>query len=380
MDALCAASREKWRSRMAGFFFLLWMFPCAYVWGQSRLEPNLLVLKNGRVVEGRISQNAGGYVVEVKNGSMLVPRTQALFLTTSKREAYAKLRSMMPRRSVKGNLILARWCLTNQLFTQARHEIREALKLEPNNDSARRMMTRLEKMLDPDADKTPKKKTRLEERLLSPAARSLSGLPQKTAGQFIGKIQPMLMNSCATAGCHGQGGRSQFQLLRVRLGNGGHRGRSERNLATTLAYINPRQPELSPLLTKPTGNHGRNGRPVFRGRAGSRQRELLRQWVYAVAQSSQPASSTRTSSISSSGDPNRLPPVKPGYQLTPAMKAIRSQAEQSRVLRDLYRKPDSNSTSRIRSSGRDAFDPEEFNKQNRRQRRSPLPPRRGSGL
>ena len=68
----------------------------------------MLILKNGRVVEGKISQNAGGYIVDLENGSMMVPRTQVLFPSTSIREAYTKLRNMMPRRSVKGNLILDR--------------------------------------------------------------------------------------------------------------------------------------------------------------------------------------------------------------------------------------------------------------------------------
>eukprot|EP00913_Durusdinium_trenchii_P013335 g12516.t1 len=245
--------------------------------------PTLLVLKNGRVVDGRITQNAGGYLVDFKNGSMLVPRSQVLLQAGSRREAYLKLREASPRKSITGNLRLARWCIVNQLYSQAKREINEALALNPSHGEARRMMVRLEEMLARDAKPEVRPRPTLAERMTAPPAKSLAGLSRDAARDFVGKVQPILMNSCATSGCHGPQSKNGFRLSRVRISNSGRRGLSERNLATTMRFIDPRRPDASPLLTKPTGNHGRRGQPVFRGRAGARQHELLRQWVRDVA-------------------------------------------------------------------------------------------------
>ena len=73
----------------------------APVGAQSTGNGTLLVLRSGKVVDGRISQNAGGYMVEYKNGSMLVPRSQVLLLAESRRDAYAKLKDALPRKSVQ---------------------------------------------------------------------------------------------------------------------------------------------------------------------------------------------------------------------------------------------------------------------------------------
>lgn len=340
---------------------------------QTRTEQTLLVLRNGRVVEGRIEQNAGGYHVVYDNGSMLVPRSQVLLLAESRKQAYAKLKDTLPRNSVKSNLRLARWCMSNLLYTQARAELREALALNPSHGETRRMMVRLDELLDPDSPRNQPRKQSFEERLMAPPTKSLAGLSRDSARLYVVKIQPMLMNSCATSGCHGPQAANGFRLSRVRISSGARRGSSERNLAATMRFIDPQNADASPLLVKPQGNHGRRGQPVFRGRAGARQQELLRRWVRSVARETSPPAvaqgkSQRRDQAVKSPDKRRKGASDYGYQTTPSIRAIRSQLEQRRVMNDL------------RSDGRpDAFDPKEFNRRTAREKRGPRdnPPSRG---
>src|SRR5690606_2765809 len=62
-----------------------------------------------------------------------------------------------------------------------------------------------------------------------------------------------------------------------------NRGAAERNLAMVLKYVDREQPQLSPLLTTPKGNHGGRGRTLWGGGRGAEQAETLRQWVLTLA-------------------------------------------------------------------------------------------------
>ena len=243
------------------------------------------------------------------------------------------------------------------------------------------MRTRIEAMLSPRAEE-PKKKPSIYERIAAPDVTALAGLSPNVSRRFVSRVQPILMNGCALAGCHGPKSSNGFQLVRVRLNGGNRRGVSERNLAATLRFVNVQNASRSPLLTTPMGNHGRRGKAVFRGRGGARQLEELRSWVREVVtdigtDGTKPAPaeagrvakpiSGRTQTGTQSGFGVRNP--GPRYQATPAMKAARARTRKRPVAgRNLPR------TSRRASSG-DPFDPAEFNRRSGRSA-PPTPPSR----
>jgi hypothetical protein len=344
-------------------------------------EPGVLLLKSGRLVHGRISESSGGFVVDLKNGRMLVPFNQVRMHAASAEEVYYKLRKTVPEGSVNYRLSLATWCLNNKLYNQARNEVRDVLKADPQNPTAGRMLKRIDALLDTKHDDSSQQRPSLAERLLAPEAKSLAGLSPNVAAAFVSRVQPILMNGCALAGCHGPRAKNDFVLLRVHLTSGSRRGQSERNLAAALRYVDVRRPESSPLLEKPKGNHGRRGRTIFRGRGGARQLEAIRNWVRMVANDSrtpadprnfpksrgsgsQPARSSMTARAI--GDPVVTPQLrdgfgngipKPDFQLTPAMRAARSRLRREANARG--RKP----PIRRKAKRGDPFDPEEFNRQ-----------------
>lgn len=329
----------------------------------------VLVMRTGRLVEGRISQSAGGYMVDLPNGRMLIPFTQVQLQADDRRDAYRKLRATIPAPTAENHVALARWCLTYQLYSETRAELREALRLDPQSQEARKTLARLNEILDPQQpeDEERPEPSRTLDGFEPPEVRSLAGLPRELAGDYMLKVQPILMNGCATARCHGPSSSNGLRLERVHFGRGSRRALSEQNLATVLRYVDPQDADRSPLLLVPRGNHGRAGRPIFRGPGGARQLESLQRWVRQVAVSNAAAPDDRppapaadaarldggpTPRRSARGTkPGARPGPAPGYQLTPAMRAVRDRLERRDILTEI-----------LRDERKDEFDPEAFNR------------------
>ncbi|MBW3542925.1 MAG: hypothetical protein KY476_21900 [Planctomycetes bacterium] len=255
----------------------------------------LLVLKSGRTIAGRIRHSSGGYVVEKENGRMLVPEEMVEFPARDLVDARRLYRRRNPHPTAAFHVSLARWCVTNQLFDEAREELREALAIDPHRVEALHMLRRLEEVLDPAPGKPqPPPAQRDEAGFEQPDATSLAGLSRDSAREFTTRIQPLLMNKCANAGCHGSQDDSPFRLQMVKAGFGAHRLHAERNLAAVLEQIDRDQPRRSPLLIASAGNHGKGGRPIFSGSFGSEQRAMLEAWVAMVAGELQVARPTKS--------------------------------------------------------------------------------------
>ena len=241
--------------------------------------PQILVLNNGRVVEGRISQSAAGYVVEKATGSMVVPFDQASFAAHNLRDAYTRMHERLRYgATAETHLQTARWCVTHQLYDEARAELRSALVLDEHNREARTMLVRLDEVLRPSSTANAAEPARTPDGFVEPEARSLAGLSSETARIFVNRIQPMLLNKCGNAACHGSAADNGFRLTHTRT----HRVFAERNLAMVLQFVNSDKPSESPLLVRPQGNHGVAGETIFNGPLGAEQLKALQEWVAAA--------------------------------------------------------------------------------------------------
>ena len=314
--------------------------------------PGVLVLKSGRAISGRISQNASGFVVEQPHGSIVVPFDFADFPASDLEDAVRQYHKRTPNPTAGFHVNLAQWCLQHQLLDEARTELHAALVLEPHRQDARHMLRRLDALLDPpEAPAAERAPIRQVAGFDVPEVTSLAGLDPEHARVFTERVQPILMNKCGNASCHGPAAENEFRLTRVRLTGGAHRVHSERNLAVTLRYVDQRSPDRSPLLVVPQGNHGRAGRTIFNGPFAQEQFQTLREWVRGVAAAKGGSAPPSQHPSLAAGDGPSADPLSG----TPDPYAI--PASPSSASRTYPAEP-----APVPAEPADAFDPEAFNR------------------
>jgi len=250
----------------------------------------ILVMRTGTVVTGKILLSGDLYEVQSTHGTMSVPVSLVKLRCANLREAYTRLReTAVSHHSANAHITLARWCLTNQMPREARRELENAILLEPDREDAKRLLRNVDETLDParknatlPRDPDPLRKAR-QLGVLPAETEALGGLSHNLALEFTRRIQPLLVKTCATAGCHNLESESGFKLHHVTPGENANRQATEKNLAAILEQIDVERPRASPLLVIPRGKHGRHGRPVFNGPRGDDQITELQRWVVSVA-------------------------------------------------------------------------------------------------
>lgn len=327
----------------------------------------LAVLTDGRIMRGNITRHAAGYYVERPGGTIFIPSEQVRCVARDLQDAYRQQREQMLDPTAAMLIQLAEWCISYRLYDEAGDELRRALRRDPQNETARRMLARLDDMLSTKPLRSVESARRDVYGVEVADVESLGGLSKDLAAEFTNKIQPLIMNKCGNAYCHGTAAENEFRLQHVRIGSANQRLASQRNLALLLKYVDVAQPEQSPLLTKTRGAHGGTTFALFSGASGAVQQELFTSWVTRVAEERQ----TEQQKLA-----RRTPLKAPGLPTTPKeTSAIQlASAEQSaplpvmntgqppRRLEDLTTTPDAEQNPRPVPRF-DPFDPAEFNRQ-----------------
>jgi len=335
---------------------------------ELRATPNdnssgILVLADGKVLDGRFLPRPDGYEVEVQGGRMFIESARVRFIARDFEDAYQRMRASFSELTPQSHMELARWCLTNKRTDLARREVLDALHKDPNRIDAQRLLQSLVQQ----SEQAPKSSggSGLSEfpSLARPAgpvpeARSLAGLSRSVSQDYTRHIQRILMNNCASAGCHGVRTTSSFQLT------SSHRGTSvsiaERNLAAVMKQIDLSRPSSSPLLSVLEGNHANTSAPLFRGRSGAVQMKTLRDWVGAVSNDIAPElneevrerqEQVQLASMSQSIEPESEAAFDE-TTMSPHGRVLTTKDTDVRFLQKASR-----------ANARDAFDPEKFNQQ-----------------
>lgn len=270
---------------------------CIVIWGLAALQSlsaqglgqtgkrSVLLMRTGRIMSGEIGESAGGYFVKNPAGNVLVPYESVLFEAKDLHELYTKQRNAMKYPTANSHLDLARWCITNQLYEEAKAELRDAIRLEPKRSEPQLMLRRL---TQPSAENQPTVEEKIKEEILkkqmaqAEEATSLTGISREQSAIFVRKIQPILLNKCGNANCHGSAGKSEFRLTQVTRRYGNHRIYAEKNLAEVLKWVDLDEAARSPLLIQPEQSHPQQGIMVFTGYAGRKQKQLIQEWVAGV--------------------------------------------------------------------------------------------------
>lgn len=346
---------------LLGGLALLAMTIGAEAQSQPQVINGLLVLDDGRVVTGNITILERGYMLTSSSGRSTIPFSNVTCHAKTLKEAYRKQRDAMTKPTAEQHVALARWCLTNRLYAAAEQEIHSALDLQPHHRAAIRLLKQFDEKKPKDEAFTNKKMRNMMDKMIIDqtfkTAEPIGGLDERLAQQFVSKIEPLMMNSCANTSCHGQETTSSFRLTHKWNLRGNTRHITDRNLEQVLRQIDPGKPENSPLLTVLNGSHGGYGQPVFRGAKADYQRKLLQQWTLAVGNSLLENDGQLTDNEKPVKPDDLIPPDE--IQQVSHVMPVPALSE-DRSLRDPNRKDPL--TEARKEQAHDPFDPDIFNR------------------
>lgn len=238
------------------------------------LRGKVLLLDNERVLEGDVERLGDRYRVQRKIGETWVEAEKALRLCSSLEDAYAYLRGRANLHDPDERLRLAGWCRRNGLYEQALAEVKAAVALRPDHAPSRRLLESMQRAAAPvKAAESPVPAAEPGPPSLPPVE-----LTAQALGLFTTKVQPILMNACAT--CHATGRGGAFRLTRVYDAGNLARKTTRQNLTAVLAELDPEQPLNSKFLLKAVGAHGGDvSKAPLPGRDSPPYR-ALEEWVH----------------------------------------------------------------------------------------------------
>jgi hypothetical protein len=344
----------------------------------------VVLLKDGGVLEGRITQATDRYIITRTGGEFQIAADRVAFVGRSLHDAY-EYRRASTQDSPEAHVALAEWCLRYNSIDDARTEIERARSL----DADPRRLELAERRLAATQDRLAKKPASSSGVIQAsaiveqaPAAAVTPDLPHYALETFTRKVQPILVNNCTTSKCHQPGGQQAFQLNRASLRGEANRRTTMQNLSAALALVDRDHPEQSQLLTLPRQTHGGMNGPTF----GPRQDQAfkhLADWVALLAPPKIPLDDAATSDATAA-EPAALPPSNSAATMptpkpiepTSHVDATRSQRDPAKAAIDNAETKASLESLRTphrlrygasvdRWEPRDPFDPEIFNRRQR---------------
>ncbi len=272
--------------------------------------PTVLLLSDGRVVQGTIRETDLGYSVATPFGELPFRRRDVVQTFVSIQQVYQYKQSLVPERDPDERLRLAQWCVTQRLFEEARNELDLVLKLSPGLPQAKSMLFMI------DAEVRKASLPRPDEALQRASAEEMpAGVPGtlnpsiirelrdeyrrtpnaggipiifdlppavavKRYREFATFIHPALHRTCAQ--CHNEQSQGSFRLIQARARRDLENDLVIRaNLDAVLPLVDPFDPEVSKLLTSAIMPHPPTNRPVLTG-PNSHTYQLLANWVHGL--------------------------------------------------------------------------------------------------
>lgn len=247
----------------------------------------VLVLRSGEVFAGQILREKDAFVVALARGQIRVPAKDVDFCCQSLQDAYECKRAVADLQSAEARLALAEWCLRHGLLEAAQEELNAAGELDPHVPR----LELIERRLELARSRVPRRGA--EESHTRPAEnldRLLSGLPPHALEAFTQRIQPLLLNRCGTAGCHGPQSSARLKLLRRGPHKPASRRVTQRNLLAATEFIDWTDWQHSSLLEHAASLHG-GCKATPLGGVQSKQYQELAEWVRHLAAGTAPAAS-----------------------------------------------------------------------------------------
>ena len=224
----------------------------------------VLVLRNGNVLPGVVQRQGNHYRVENEGATLQIPASQVDMACASLVEAYEQRRQQRVGNATDAHLELARWCLRHGLLAEAAREILDARTDDPGHPALRTLDLQLQQGLADEASRVQRQRDAVDlaahvEPVTTEEVAQPEHLIEPTAEvqeRFVRSIQPMLIHSCTTSGCHAPNSRQTMELDRWALEGSGIPTLIRRNLEQVLAQVDVEDPASSPLMRRARQAHG----------------------------------------------------------------------------------------------------------------------------
>jgi hypothetical protein len=266
-----------------------------------------LMLTNGQMIKGAVTDEDKEFVVVQRAGPMRFPKQRVAGAFDSMQEAYQYHIQQLPDRDCEERMKLAQWCLNMKLHAEAKEQLEKVLELNSKHPQARSMMFTMEQAAamaaqrrrDPEVKQTGAEETEanhpgaLDSAVIQKAQRQLniSGLPVifdlptplaiRRTQEFTAAVHPLLQVYCAR--CHDGNSGREFQLVPMKNRADRTQDALRANLDATLRLIDQENPAKSELLTaslRPHGNGGRK-RAIFPG-SNDKAYQVLSAWAQSL--------------------------------------------------------------------------------------------------
>ncbi|MCI0361584.1 MAG: hypothetical protein L0211_24125 [Planctomycetaceae bacterium] len=241
---------------------------------------SLLLLRNGNILEGEVTQAGDYYVVLLGTSEVRLPARDVEAQVASLDEAYQLKKFGLFGRGADPHLNLAEWCLRHGLAARCGEQLVLAKHVEPENPK----ISQIERRLAQAREVKPQTSPQSARPVSSVTVRSddlekaIRALPKASVERFAAVVQPLLVNRCGANQCHGANSKAEFHVLRPPAGQAASQRFTQRNLYAALQYIDRSNPDESPLLVLPQKQHGSSLMAVF-DKQTQKQLDELKAWV-----------------------------------------------------------------------------------------------------
>ncbi|HEV3343049.1 MAG TPA: hypothetical protein VG125_21925, partial [Pirellulales bacterium] len=250
----------------------------------------VVLLRNGQVLAGTIARTGDYYYISKPGSEIRLKTSEVEKVAGRVEELYEEKRSHLDETRMQDRLDLAEWCVEQKLVEQAASELAEAALLEPGHPRLMLIQRRLDLARRDDTETKTAPHVAENGPSTEELDRFVHGLPGHAVETFTSSIQPLLVNNCTNAGCHGSQSTGKLRLLRLPPSGAVNRRRTQRNLYAAWQAIDADRPAASPILTQPVQPHGNAKGPIFSSRGTAQYRQLV-SWVYEMTRQRRPQES-----------------------------------------------------------------------------------------
>jgi hypothetical protein len=288
--------------------------------GPETSRERIVLLSNAQVLRGDVILYGNRYLITQANSELRIPIESVEKICHDLDEAYLHLNHKIRFGSALDHLMLAQWCLDENLQDQAQKQLDLAIVKRPDHPRIPLIRRQLESQgpLIDSATESFKQPAQSPEDLEA----LVSEMPHGTMESFTRMVQPLLLNGCAARACHGIAGGNDFLLYRFQHRQNLPRRATLRNLQAVMEWVDRTHAAESPLLHYATTAHGvktefannNNNSPPLKPSGIPLQR--LSRWVAELAQNKPSPAAATSPTQSLAGVPAVLESQGPAGELS----------------------------------------------------------------